>query len=86
MTLDQMRRKSVDDEYRVRIGAMTVAERIRRAEALFTWSRDFLARSILAARGPMPDDVLRWEVALRQYGADRQTRELIGELRDRALR
>ena len=56
MKLDQMRRTSVDDEYRVRIRAMTVAERIRRAETLFTWSRDFLARSILAARGPMPHD------------------------------
>ena len=86
MKLDQMRRTSVDDEYRVRIRAMTVAERIRRAETLFTWSRDFLARSILAARGPMPDDVLAWEVARRQYGADRQTRELVDELRNRAPR
>ena len=60
MTLDQMRRMSVDDEYRVRIGAMTVAERIRRAEALFTWSRDFLARSILiVAKGVSPINIKR---------------------------
>ena len=47
---------------------MSVAERIRRAEVLFNWSRDYLARSIVAARGPMSDDDLKWEIALRQYG------------------
>ena len=73
-------------EYRTRIDAMSVVERVRRAEALFDWSRDYIARSILAARGPLPEDRLKWEVALRQYGADPQTRALIDELRARVAR
>jgi hypothetical protein len=77
---------NVDLEYRARIDAMSVVERVRRAEALFNWSRDYLARSILAARGPMPDHQLKWEVALRQYGAHPTVRELIDELRTRASR
>jgi hypothetical protein len=71
-------------EYRARIAAMSVSERVRRAEALFNWSRDCLARSILEARGPMSDRDLRCEIALRQYGADPAARQLIDELRTRA--
>ena len=77
---------SIESVYRERIGAMSVAERIRRAEELFNWSRDYLARSIVAAQGPMSDDDLKWEVALRQYGAHPATKELINELRSRASR
>ena len=77
---------NVDLEYRARIDAMSVAERVRRAEALFNWSREFLARSILATRGSMPDEQLKWEVVLRQYGAYPEVRELIDELRTRASR
>ncbi len=77
---------NVELEYRARIDAMSVADRIRRAEVLFNWSRDYLARSIVAARGQISDDDVKWEVALRQYGADPVTRKLIDELRDRASR
>jgi len=77
---------NVEFEYRARIDAMSTIERVRRAEELFHWSRDYLARAILAARGPMPDDRLKWEVALRQYGSDPAARELIDELRTRASR
>ena len=77
---------NIDLEYRARIDSMSVAERIRRAEVLFNWSRDFLARSIVAARGPMSDDELKWEIALRQYGANPVTKALIDELRSRASR
>ena len=75
---------NIEFEYRARINAMSVVERIRRAEAFFIWSRDYLARSIVAARGPMSDEDLKWEVALRQYGTHPATKELIGELRNRA--
>ncbi len=77
---------NVELEYRARIDAMSVADRIRRTEVLFSWSRDYLVRSIVAARGQMSADDVKWEVALRQYGADPVTRELIDELRDRASR
>jgi len=77
---------NVDRVYRARIDSMSVVERIRRAEALFNWSRDYLARSIVAARGPMSDDELKWEIALRQYGANPATKALIDKLRSRASR
>jgi hypothetical protein len=79
-------RMTIEREYRARVDAMSVVERVRRAEALFNWSRDYLARSIAAARGPMSDDDLRWEVALRQYGSHPVMRKLIDELRSRASR
>jgi hypothetical protein len=79
-------RMNVELEYRDRIRAMSVAERIQRAEVFFGWSRDYLARSIVAAQGPMSDEDLKWEVARRQYGAHPATKELINELRSRASR
>lgn len=70
---------NVEDEYRLLIDAMSVAERVRRAEALFRWSRDYLARSIRATQGPMSEARLKREIALRQYGSDSATRRLIDE-------
>jgi hypothetical protein len=67
-------------EYRARIDAMSVVERIRRTEVLFRWSRDYLARSILAARGPIPQSQVKRELALRLYGSDPAARRLIDEL------
>ena len=77
---------NIELEYRARIDAMSVADRIRRTEALFNWSREYLARSIVATSGPMSNDDLKREVALRQYGSDPATRALIDELRDRDSR
>lgn len=73
---------NIEREYRARVDAMSVAERIRRAEALFNWSRDYLARSIIANRGPMSDDDLKWEIALRLCGSHPATKRLIDELRE----
>ena len=70
---------NVEDEYRQLNDAMTVAERVRRAEALFRWSRDYLARSIRATQGPLSEAGLKREVALRQYGSDPTARRLIDE-------
>ena len=77
---------NIEGEYRARIDAMSVAEKVRRAEVLFNWSRDYIVRSIIASRGQMSDTDVKWELALRQYGADPATRKLIDELRDRASR
>ena len=70
---------NVENEYRLLVDAMTVAERVRRAEALFRWSRDYLARSIRLTHGPMSEARLKREVALRQYGSDPAARRLIDE-------
>ena len=70
---------NVENEYRLLIDAMSVAERVRRAEALFRWSRDYLARSIRATQGPMSEARLKQKVALRQYGSDPAARRLIDD-------
>jgi hypothetical protein len=77
---------SIETAYRERVDAMSIAERIRRAETLFNWSRDYIARSIVASRGAISDEDLKWEVALRQYGSHPEARELIDDLRRRAPR
>jgi hypothetical protein len=76
--------ETVELEYRKRIDAMTIAERVRRAEDLLAWTRGFLARQILKERGPLSDERLKWEVALRQYGADPIARSLIEGILSRA--
>ena len=70
---------NVENEYSRLVDAMTVAERVRRAEALFRWSRDYLARSIRGTHGQMSEARLKREVALRQYGSDPSARRLIDE-------
>jgi hypothetical protein len=70
---------NVENEYRLLTDAMPVVERVRRAEALFRWSRDYLVRSIRATQGPMSEARLKREVALRQYGSEPGARRLIDE-------
>jgi hypothetical protein len=74
---------TVDHEYWKRIDAMTIAERVSRAERLLDWARGFIARQILAERGPLSAERLKWEVALRQYGTDPIARSLIEGIRVR---
>ena len=77
---------NVEFEYRRRIDAMSARDRLCRAEALFNWSRDYTARSVLADRGPLTDHQLRLEIALRIYGVNLADKALTEELRDRASR
>lgn len=76
----------VEHAYRERLDGMSVVEKTRRAEALFNWSRDYVVRSIVAARGEVSDGDVKFELALRLYGADPGTRQLINKLRSRATR
>jgi hypothetical protein len=50
---------------------------------LLAWARGFIARQILEERGPLGKERLKWEVALRQYGADPIARSLIEGIRAR---
>jgi hypothetical protein len=68
---------SVELKYRERIGALTPRERIARATSLFQWTREAIARQIVADLGPISSEGLKWLVALRQYGADTTTRRMI---------
>jgi hypothetical protein len=58
-------------------------ERMARCVALLKWSRDLIARQILATHGPRSFERLKWEVAMRQYGADPQVRAMIQRMLDR---
>jgi hypothetical protein len=49
---------------------MTPRERIARASAMTAWANAVVARSILAERGAMSSERLRWEVARRRYASD----------------
>jgi len=75
--------ETVESEYRKRIDAMTIAQRVQRAVEMLAWARGFVARQVLAERGSLPEERLKWEVALRQYGADPMTRALIEEMLSR---
>lgn len=73
---------AVELKYRELIDAMTAKERMARAAALLQWSREAIARRIVAESGPMDSERLKWHVALRQYGADPATRKMIQRILD----
>lgn len=73
----------IEAEYRARIDSMTISERVQRAAELLAWAKAFVARQILAEQRPLSDEQLKWEVALRQYGADPRARSLIEGIRAR---
>ena len=78
--------ETVEIEYRKRIDAMTIVERVQRAVEMLAWARGFVARQVLAERGSLAEERLKWEVALRQYGADPMARSLIEEMLYRVSR
>ena len=67
----------IEQEYLARMDALSVKERVARSVAMFQWTREMIARQIVAEAGPMSTERLKWEVALRQYGADAVSREMI---------
>ena len=60
----------IEQEYQSRMDALSGQERIARSLALLAWSRQMIARRIMAERGAISDARLKWEVALRLYGSD----------------
>lgn len=67
----------IEQHYQDAIDRLTPREKIARGLAMFDWARSWISRQVIAERGPMPDDRLRWEVALRPYGSDPVVRTLI---------
>ena len=73
----------VEDAYWQAVDAMTPAEKFARMHALLSWARDLYARQLREKLGDVSEERIKWEVALRQYGADPRARELIErKLRD----
>ena len=67
----------IEQHYQSQMASLAPHERIERSLAMFQWTRELLARQILAERGPLSAERLKWEVAMRQYGADPTTKALI---------
>jgi hypothetical protein len=67
----------IELEYRNRMDALLPSQRVARCMAMLKWTREMLARQIVAESGPMSGERLRWTVALRLYGSDPVTRQMI---------
>jgi len=56
--------------------------RVARAASMFAWARDLIGREIVAQRGPLSAERLKWETAMRMYGSDASSRKLIQQMLD----
>ncbi len=70
----------IDFLYQRSVSAMTAREKIAKAIELFNWSREFIGREIRKSHPNASDERLKLLVALRMYGTDEKTRELIEDL------
>jgi hypothetical protein len=60
----------IELKYRERIDALTPMERMARASSIFQWTREAIARQIVADSGPMSSERLKWLAAMRLYGTE----------------
>ena len=67
----------VQQKYDELIDAMPVHVKVARAAEMFRWSRDWIMRQVLAEKGPMSEERLRLEIAMRMYGHEESVRRLI---------
>lgn len=67
----------IEPRYQAAMDALAPHERVARGLAMFDWARGWIERQIVAERGPLPRERLRWEVALRLYGDEPAARQLI---------
>ena len=66
--MDSSFSSSIESLYQQRTDAMTPAERVARAAAMFQWTREQIARQVIAEQGEMDEVKLNWMVGLRLYG------------------
>ena len=60
----------IEQAYQSRMDGLPGKERIARSLALLKWSREMIARRIVAERGVISEERLKWEIALQLYGGD----------------
>jgi len=68
---------AVEQHYQDQMDALSPKERVERAIAMAKWTRELLSRQIMSEKGTLSAEQLKWEVALRLYGADTSARTLI---------
>lgn len=69
----------VEETYRAAVDAMTPAQKIERMLALNQWAHWHIERRITAEQGPLPPEIMKWQVALWIYGRNPECRKLIEE-------
>lgn len=70
--------------FRVAQDALPVYARVARAASMFSWARGLIRRDILSRRAGLSAEQVKWETALRLYGADAESRALIRRMLDDA--
>jgi hypothetical protein len=73
---------AIGKEYEKRMDALTPKERMARAVSMHQWSREIIARQIASNEGHCHPERMKWLVALREYGANSMTRDLIRKALD----
>lgn len=68
---------AIEKHYQAQMDALSAKERVERAIAMAKWTRDLISRQILSEKGTLSAEQLKWEVALRLYGADTCSRTII---------
>ena len=69
----------VEQQYNSRMDALSPQERIARCAAMLKWTRDLLARQVIAELGAISEERLKWEVAKRMYGSDPTAKAIIDQ-------
>lgn len=69
--------RPIEAEYQSRMAALSPKDKIARSMAMLRWTRERLARQVVAELRPMPEERLKWEVALRLYSGDARAAEKI---------
>lgn len=67
----------IEARYKAAMDQLAPHERVARSMEMFNWVRQWLGRQIVAEKGALPEERLRWEVALRLYGREPGPRRLI---------
>ena len=73
---------SLEARFRAAQDAQPAHARVARAAAMFAWARDAIRREIRGRDSAMSEERLKWEAALRLYGADATARGLIQRMID----
>lgn len=68
---------TIEHRYQEAVDRLSPREKLAQSFAMFDWARGWIARQIVEERGAMGPEQLQWEVALRLYGDEPGTRQLI---------
>jgi hypothetical protein len=74
--------RSVESRFHAAQDALPVHVRVARAASMFAWARGMIRRQILARDNTVSAERLKWEAAMRLYGADPAARALIQRMLD----